>query len=318
MADEKTIIMPDNQNNGWGNIPAVLALNGLGYNNGYGYNNGGFFGGSGFGAGILGGLLGGLIWGGLGNNGLFGWGGNGGGAAAASLGAQATANTNAETILRAIDGSDSDIRLLATTLNSDVNTVKSNLSTIQNGLTQIAGQTGLSAQQIINAIQQGDASLASQLCQCCCEMRQLTVEQGYQNQIRTLEQTSALSGQADRNTASITAAIAAQTTMINDKFCDLEKRDMQATIDRQADLIGQLRSAADNAAQTNQIMSYVGSIVSPIAKEVNDIKCSMPQTVPVQWPQLTAVNTTPYVNGGFYGNAFGNGFWGGFGNGIAF
>ena len=149
-------------------------------------------------------------------------------------------------------------------------------------------------------------------------MRQLTVEQGYQNQIRTLEQTSALSGQADRNTASITAAIAAQTTMINDKFCDLEKRDMQATIDRQADLIGQLRSAADNAAQTNQIMSYVGSIVSPIAKEVNDIKCSMPQTVPVQWPQLTAVNTTPYVNGGFYGNAFGNGFWGGFGNGIAF
>lgn len=318
MADEKTIIMPDNQNNGWGNIPAVLALNGLGYNNGYGYNNGGFFGGSGFGAGILGGLLGGLIWGGLGNNGLFGWGGNGGGAAAASLGAQATANTNAETILRAIDGSDSDIRLLATTLNSDVNTVKSNLSTIQNGLTQIAGQTGLSAQQIVNAIQQGDASLASQLCQCCCEMRQLTVEQGYQNQIRTLEQTSALSGQADRNTASITAAIAAQTTMINDKFCDLEKRDMQATIDRQADLIGQLRSAADNAAQTNQIMSYVGSIVSPIAKEVNDIKCSMPQTVPVQWPQLTAVNTTPYVNGGFYGNAFGNGFWGGFGNGIAF
>lgn len=318
MADEKTIIMPDNQNNGWGNIPAVLALNGLGYNNGYGYNNGGFFGGSGFGAGILGGLLGGLIWGGLGNNGLFGWGGNGGGAAAASLGAQATANTNAETILRAIDGSDSDIRLLATTLNSDVNTVKTNLATLQNGLTQIAGQTGLSAQQIINAIQQGDASLASQLCQCCCEMRQLTVEQGYQNQIRTLEQTSALSGQADRNTASITAAIAAQTTMINDKFCDLEKRDMQATIDRQADLIGQLRSAADNAAQTNQIMSYVGSIVSPIAKEVNDIKCSMPQTVPVQWPQLTAVNTTPYVNGGFYGNAFGNGFWGGFGNGIAF
>ena len=76
MAEDKTIIMPDNQNNGWGNIPAVLALNGLGYNNyppyAYGMgNNGGLFGGgSGFGAGILGGLLGGLIWGGIGN----GWG----------------------------------------------------------------------------------------------------------------------------------------------------------------------------------------------------------------------------------------------------
>ena len=58
MADEKTVIIPDGQNNGWGNIPAVLALNGLGYNNGYPYGGGLFGGGSGFGAGILGGLLG--------------------------------------------------------------------------------------------------------------------------------------------------------------------------------------------------------------------------------------------------------------------
>lgn len=312
--------MPDNQN-GWGNVPAVLALNGLGYN---GYNNGGFFGGngSGFGAGILGGLLGGLIWNGigLGNWGMGNW-GNGGGAAAASLGAQATAIGNTDTILRAIDGTDSDVRLLATTLNSDVNTVKTNLATLQNGLTALTGQTGLSAQQIINAIERGDANLASQLCSCCCEMRQLTVEQGYQNQIRTLEQTAALSGQADRNTASITAAIANQTTMINEKFCDLEKREMQATIDRQADVIGQLRNAADNAAQTNQIMAYVGSVVSPLAKEINDIKCRLPETVNVPYPQLSVVNTTPNFGpnyggwGGFngygYGPGWGNGsYWG--------
>ena len=52
MADEKTIIMPDNQNSGWGNIPAVLALNGLGYGNNYppyAYGNGGLFGGNGSG-----------------------------------------------------------------------------------------------------------------------------------------------------------------------------------------------------------------------------------------------------------------------------
>lgn len=323
MADEsKTIILPDSQNNGWGSgIPAVLALNGLGYNNyppyAYGNNSGLFGGGSGFGAGILGGLLGGLIWNGIGggNWGMNSWGN--GGAAAASLGAQATAIGNTDTILRAIDGTDSDVRLLATTLNTDVNTVKTNLATLQNGLTQLSGQTGLSAQQIVNAIQAGDASIASQLCQCCCEMRQLTVEQGYQNQIRTLEQTAALSGQADRNTASITAAIAAQTTMINEKFCDLEKREMQATIDRQADVIGQLRNAADNAAQTNQIMAYVGSVVTPLAKEVNDIKCKLPETVNVPYPQLSVVNTTPNF-GNNYGPNYGGGYWGGFGNGFGF
>jgi beta-glucosidase len=38
-------------------------------------------------------------------------------------------------------------------------------------------------------------------------------------------------------------------------------------------------------------------------------------TVNVQWPQLAAVNTSPYVNGGFYGNGwYGNGF----GNNIVF
>lgn len=320
---DKTIILPENQNNGWNSgIPAVLALNGLGYNNyppyAYGMNNGLFGGsGSGFGAGIIGGLLGGLIWNGIGNGnwGFNSWGN--GGNAAASLGAQATAIGNTDTILRAIDGTDSDVRLLATTLNTDVDSVKTNLFTLQNGITQLSGMTGLSAQQIINSIQAGNASMAENLCRCCCDQRQLTVEQGYQNQIRTLEQTAALSGQADRNTASVIGAINNQTTLINEKFCDLEKREMQATIDRQADVIGQLRNAADNAAQTNQLMAYVGSVVAPIAKDVDDIKCKLPDTVNVPYPQLSVVNTTPNF-GNNYGPNYGGGYWGGFGNGFGF
>ena len=320
MADEKTIIMPENQNNGWGSIPLALALN-PGWNNNYppyAYGNGGLFGGSGsgFGAGILGGLLGGLIWNGIGNGnwGFNNW--NNGGGAAASLGAQATAISNTDTILRAIDGTDSDVRLLATTLNSDVNSVKENLFTLQNGLTALTGQTGLSAQQIINAIQAGDASLASQLCQCCCEMRQLTVEQGYQNQIRTLEQTnalgSAINGQGQRT---VDAIADLKTTMVRE-FCDVKEREMQDKINSLTANNTLLRSQIDNANQT----AAIAGLIAPIAKEVDDIKCRMPQTVPVQWPQLQAVNTTPYVSGGYYGMqpgfGWGNGFFGGFGNGF--
>lgn len=307
MAEEKTYVFGDGNNN----IPLAYALN-----NGYGYGNGLFGGnGSGFGAGILGGLLGGLIWNGigLGNWGMNNW-NNGGGAAAASLGAQATAIGNTETILRAIDGTDSDVRLLATTLNSDVNTVKTNLATLQNGLTALTGQTGLSAQQIINSIQAGNASMAENLCRCCCEQRQLTVEQGYQNQIRTLEQTSALAGQADRNTAQVRADIAAQTTMINDQFCQLKEREMQAKIDNQADIITQLRGQIDNSNQTNQIIGYVNSVVTPLQRTIDKISANQPNTVPVQYPNLSVVNNTPYA-GGFYGNGW-NGF--GFGNGYGF
>lgn len=300
MSDEKTVIIPDGQNNGWGNIPAVLALNGLGYNNGYPYGGGLFGGGSGFGAGILGGLLGGLIWNGIGfgNWGMNSW-GNGGGAAAASLGAQATAIGNTETILRAIDGTDSDVRLLATTLNSDVNTVKTNLATLQNGLTALTGQTGLSAQQIINAIQAGDASLAASLCSCCCEMKQLVTSQGYENQLATLRQTE-----------TIGSAIADLKSTMVDQFCQAEKREMQQTITRQGDVITQLRNEADNLRQTNMI----SAMLAPIAAEVNDIKCKLPATTTVQYPNLVAFSTTPNI-GGFYGGFNGYGYGPGWGNG---
>lgn len=315
MAEEKTYVFGEG-NNGWYNgsgIPLALALNG----NGWGNNNG-LFGGSGFGAGILGGLLGGLIWGGLGNGGFFGGGWGGNNAAAASLGAQATANNNADTILRAIDGTDSDVRLLATTLNTDVNTVKTNLSYIQNGLTQLSGQTGLSAQQIINSIQAGNATLASQLCDCCCKMQQQVLTQGYESRIQNMQQTEALSGainaQGQRN---VDAIADLKTTMVKE-FCDVKEREMQEKINSLTANNTLLRSQIDNANQTAQI----AGLIAPIAKEVDDIKCRMPSTATVQYPNLVAVNATPYVSGGYYqggygGNYFGPGF-GGWGNGLVF
>lgn len=308
MAEDKTIIMPDNQNNGWGNIPLAFALNG---NNGFGWGNGFGLGGGGFLTGILGGILGGLIPGFLGGNG-FGWGGNGNGNAAASLGAQATANANTDLIIQAINGTDSDVRLLASTLNSDIDSVRLAINTVQGAIATVGANLGLTGQQVINAIQSGNAAIASQLCQCCCEMRQLTVEQGYQNQIRTIEQTNTLGSQADRNTASIVGAINGLHTDMTREFCAVKEREMQAEINRQAEIITQLRNEADNARQTNAI----AAMLSPIAREVDDIKCKMPQTVPVQWPQLAAVNTTPYVNGGFYGGW--NGYGGFGGNGFVF
>lgn len=89
---------------------------------------------------------------------------------------------------------------------------------------------------------------------------------------------------------------------------------MQAKIDTQADVITQLRGQIDNANQTNQIIGYVNSVVTPLQSKIDQIASKQLPTVNVQWPQLTAVNTTPYVNGGFYNNGYsyygGNGFGG--------
>jgi hypothetical protein len=143
--------------------------------------------------------------------------------------------------------------------------------------------------------------------------------QGYENQIRTIEQTGTLSNQADRNTAALQSSLAAMQTNITKEFCDIRERKMQSKIDTQADIITQLRGQIDNAQQTAAITGYVNSLVSPLVRDVDDIKCKLPSTVPVQWPNLTAVNTTPYVSGGFYGQPWGGFYGNGFGgNNIVF
>lgn len=297
MAEEKTYVFGDGNNgynNGWGGVPFSIPVTGFGYGNGYGYG-GGLLGG-GFGAGILGGILGGLIpgfFGGWGNG--FGWGNNGnGGAAAASLGAQATANANSEIILNAINGTDADVRLLATTLNSDVDSIRLAINTVQGAIQTVGSQLGLTGQQVINALQMGDANISRQICECCC-----------QSQLRTVEQTNALNSAILTSGQRTVDAIADLKATTIEQFCALERRDMQNELNTKNEIITQLRNEADNARQTAQF----GAMLAPIAKEVNDIQCKLPATTPVIYPQISAVNTTPNI-GGFYGYGFGNGFGG--------
>jgi len=125
------------------------------------------------------------------------------------------------------------------------------------------------------------------------------------DQLAVCQQTNTLTTQAERNARDITEAINAQSVMINDKFCDLEKRELQDKITSLTADNALLRSNISNDRQT----AFINRKFSDIENQLIAIKSAQPNTVPVQWPQLTAVNTTPYVNGGFY-NGFGNGFWG--------
>lgn len=303
----ETIVVPDNgnNNNGWNSPLGLLALG----NGGYGYGNGGFLGG-GFGAGILGGVLGGIFTNWLGGNGWnFGGGMNGNGAAAA-LGAQATANNNTDLLMNAITNTGERqheaVQTLSTMLGQDFNLVNQGVQTMQTALSQIAANQGLNAMQIVNAIQSGNAALSAQFCQCCCETQKSIMQQGYENQIATLNQTNSLNTTINANGQRNVDAIADLKSSMISEFCAARERDMQAKIDTQADIITQLRNAADNANQTNQI----AAMLAPIQARLVEIEAKQPATTPVIYPNITAVNSTPYM-GGFYGNGFyGNGFGG--------
>lgn len=276
MAEEKTYVFDSNSrpygDYGWGG-----GFNGLG----------------GWGGGIIGFILGALCNGGLFGNGLFG-GGYGGGAGIGYLGNQMNNDNNTDLIMNAINGTDADVRLLASTLNADVNEVKSAISTVQNGLTSIVGQTGLGFQQVVNAIQSGNASLQSKLCECCCENRLLTTQQGYESQIRTLEQTNQLGAQADRNTNSIISAISAQTVAMNDGFCAIKERELQDKIDTLLAQNTTLRSQIDNANQT----ATFAAMLAPINAKLVEIESRQPATVPVVYPNLIATPVTPTTTTG--------------------
>ena len=250
-----------------------------------------------------------LIWGWGGN----GWGGNGNNG---FLSNQIANDSGRELLMNAIQGNSTAIQNLANLLNTEVSTVQNGIFTLNNAITSVGTQVGMSGLQIQNAIQSGNASIASQICQCCCENRlaianqtnalqsQMAANQAA-DQLAVCQQTNALSTQAERNTRDITEAINAQSVMINDKFCDLEKRELQDKITSLTADNALLRSNISNDRQT----AFINSKFNDIENQLIAIKSAQPNTVPVQWPQLTAVNTTPYVNGGFYGG-FGNGFWG--------
>ena len=299
--------LPDNQGNnngGFGNIPFSIPIGGFG---------GGLFGGNYgmngiadlFGLAIIASMFG---W----NNGGFGNGGFGGGnSGAAFLANQLSNDSGRELIMNAItnqgEASRTAIQTLSTMLGQDFNLVNGAVTNVQNALQSLALQQAVSVPQVINAIQSGNASMISAFEKCCCENKLLVTQQGYESQIATLNQTNALSGQADRNTNSLLNAINAQTVAMNDQFCQARERDMQAKIDTQADIITQLRGQIDNANQTAQITGYVNSLIAPLQAKVTEIADKQLPTVPVQWPQIQAVNTTPYMGGfgGFYGNGFG-------------
>lgn len=243
---------------------------------------------------------------GWGNGGFGGMGGNGG--QAAFLSNQLNNDSGRELIMNAInsngEASRAAIQNLATMLGQDYNTVYSAVQNVQGSLAQIAAQQGMSTLQVINAIQNGNCQLGQQLAQCCCENRLLTTQQGYEAQIRTLEQTNQLGSQADRNNNAVLGAINAQTVAMNEQFCALKERELQNKIDALQEQNTQLKGQIDNANQTAQITSYVNSIVAPIAQKVNDIASKQLPTVNVQYPQLQAINTGTYTGGmgGFYGN----------------
>ena len=214
------------------------------------------------------------LWGGRGN-GLFG------NNNADGIPNQLNNDFGREVLLQAINGNGTALSQLATTLNCDVNALQGAISNVQQSIQSVSNQLGLTGQQVINSIQQGNASIASQLTNCCCDVKDAITKTNYENQLSNINQTNTLQNAINfvnssvergfsstayatqQQTCDLKNAIAQQTTLINDKFCQLEMREMQNKIDTLRQENTNLVLAASQAAQTASIVNQVRPTPSP-------------------------------------------------------
>ena len=136
-----------------------------------------------------------ILMGAWGNN---GWGGGFGGGNNGGLPLNMLSNDSSrELIMSAIQRNGVDISQLASTLNCSIGQVTAGINAMATQISTLAGQQGMSAQQIINSIQAGNCQLTAQLAQCCCDVRTAIERQGYESQLATLNQTNTLTNAAN-------------------------------------------------------------------------------------------------------------------------
>jgi hypothetical protein len=229
-------------------------------------------------------------------------------------------NNNAQSDLLAhmIERNGTDLSQLAQSIGCSTGRLQDAIGAVSTQICNLAGQNGLSFQQVINNIVSGNAALASQLAECCCKTQTAIQESNYltergfcnTNQILAkgfsdlgyafANQTCDLKQTANANTASIIAKL--------DAIEDSRKDRELAEKDR---MIATLTARSERQAE-----------LQPIYNALSDIQCNQPPVKKIACPEQyvplnTSVNATyglipTYCGYGAFGPFSG---WGGYNNG---
>lgn len=193
--------------------------------------------------------------GGWGNG--FGGGNEGGCPSGAGLANLINNDNGRELLMSAIQGNGQAINNLATNLNCSVGQIQQAINGVSAKVAEVGCQVGLSSQQIINAIQAGNDSIASQMAQCCCDVKTAIERQGYENRLATIEQTQTLTSSSNTQFNILGAKIDAQTQLLSEKFCELEKREMQREIQQLRDEKQGYQMSALTQQQTQNLVNQL-------------------------------------------------------------
>lgn len=263
---------------------------------------GGFFGNNGGFQDIIALIVIAAIFGNGNGNGIFGGGNN-------------QNSTEREMLMSAIQRNGVDIGQLANTLNCSIGKVDAAIGQIATQICNLAGQQGLSFQQVINAIQAGNCAITNQIASCCCDLKQaigqtnVALERGF----------SSVAYETQRQTCDIEKAIASSTNQILEGQRAAEMRDLQDKLDALREKNAQQAVILNNAQQTAQFQA----MLAPIASDLAELKCNQVPVKKIACPeQYIPVNTgvnaqygliptgCGYTYGVFGGNCGNGSLWG--------
>lgn len=172
------------------------------------------------------------LFGGWGNN---GWGGNGAtGTQTGFTDAAVQRGFDQQAVVSKLDG-----------ITQGISTLGYDQLAQMNGLNTNIMQTGFGLQSAINGV-------SHQISDCCCTTQRSIDQVRFDNAQNTCAITNGMAtgfAQLDRT--------------INDKFCELEMRQMQGTIDEQRSLIQSLSLAQSQANQTNELVNQLRPCPTP-------------------------------------------------------
>lgn len=257
-----------------------------GYGNGFGN---GMWGGDGIWAILLLALFG--------RNGFGGFGGNGG-----QIPEILSGDAGRELLMSAIQGNGQAISQLATTLNCDINALRTSLEGIDRSVCQVGNQVGMTGMQVVNAIQSGNSALSAQFAECCCATQNAILTQGYENRLADCQQTNALTNTMNSNTLQLRDSNQANTNAILARIDNMERSQLIDKIDK---LREEKSTLITEVSQRNQ-NEYFASLINPINAELARLRCKeVPTYAQPYMPGIpTTTFTAPLCGYGAYGAGF--------------
>lgn len=200
---------------------------------------------------------------------------------------------------------------LATMIGQDFNLVNGAVSSIQGAISSLALQQAVSVPQLMNSILSGDQSILTKLGECCCENRLAICQQtnALQSDIAGVRTAIEAKSAADQlamcqQTYSLTDTMNRGILALDNKIDALESSRKDREITALTAKVAQLESQNFTTGVIGSAIAPVNAALNALAKEIDDIKCKQPSTVSVQYPNLVAMNATPFVGGGYYQGGF--------------